>query len=214
MEMFYSFFVFSLILSSSYAAVQDFCVADYRVPSGPAGYSCKRPENVKVNDFVYSGLGNAGNTSNIYRSVLTKASYDEVPSLNGLGISIARADLAPGGAVPLHTHPGSNEIFLLVKGKLIAGFISSDTNTVYQTTIKSGDIFVIPGGLLHFFVNIGGAEDNPVVAFASYSSSSIHVQIVDDALFKNNFPTELINRTTLLSISEIRRLKALFGGTK
>ncbi|KAL6226782.1 hypothetical protein ACLB2K_000743 [Fragaria x ananassa] len=206
-------FMFSFILSTSYAAVQDFCVADYTAPSSPAGYSCKRPENVTVDDFVYSGLGVAGNTSTITRDAITLASYNEVPALNGLGLSMARVDMAPGAVVPLHKHPGASEIFLLVKGKLIAAFISSDTNTVYQTVINSGDLFVIPKALFHGFVNIGGAKYNPVVAFASYSSESLHIQTVDNSLFNSTLSTEFINRTTFISSHEIRRLKALFGGT-
>ncbi|PRQ46979.1 putative germin [Rosa chinensis] len=203
--------MFSLILSSSYAAVQDFCVADYRAPSGPAGYSCRRPETVTVNDFVYSGLGVAGNTSNIFRAANTPASAAEFPGVNGLGISMSRVDLAAGGVVPLHIHPGANEVLLVAQGTLVAGFISSDRNTVYLKTINSGDIMVFPQGLLHFQVNVGNAT--PVLAFASYSSPRPGLQIVDYALFQSNFPTQLIARTTFLGIPEISRLKAVFGST-
>ncbi|KAK9902562.1 hypothetical protein M0R45_001498 [Rubus argutus] len=61
------FFILSLVLSSSYGAVQDFCVADYTALQGPAGYSCKEPAKVTVDDFVYSGLRVPGNTSNIHK---------------------------------------------------------------------------------------------------------------------------------------------------
>ncbi|KAM5547236.1 auxin-binding protein ABP19a-like [Rosa sericea] len=210
MTILFFFFICSHIPSSSFAAVQDFCVADYTAPSGPAGYSCKRPETVTVNDFVYSGLGVSGNTSNLFRVGDIPAYADQVPGLNGLGISMARVDIAPGGVVPLHIHRGATEVFLVVQGTLVAGFISSDRNTVYITTIKSGDIMVFPQGLLHFQVNIGATR---VVGFASYSSQSPGLQILDYALFQGNFPTRLIARTTFLDILEIRKLKFIFGGT-
>ncbi|KAK9923738.1 hypothetical protein M0R45_032139 [Rubus argutus] len=48
-------FLFSLIFlsSSSDASVNDFCVADLKGPDSPAGYFCKSPAKVTVNDFVY-----------------------------------------------------------------------------------------------------------------------------------------------------------------
>ncbi|XP_004303797.1 PREDICTED: auxin-binding protein ABP19a-like isoform 2 [Fragaria vesca subsp. vesca] len=36
--------------------MQDFCVADYAAPQSPAGYACKDPVKVTVDDFVFSGL--------------------------------------------------------------------------------------------------------------------------------------------------------------
>ncbi|KAF2304098.1 hypothetical protein GH714_027205 [Hevea brasiliensis] len=77
--------------------VNDFCVADLSVPDGPAGYSCKRPAAVTVNDFVYSGLGSPGNISSLVKAAVTPAFVDQFPGLNSLGISVARLDLAVGG---------------------------------------------------------------------------------------------------------------------
>ena len=84
------FFSF-LLVSSSPAAVQDFCVADLTSPQGPAGYSCKPPAEVTVDDFVYSGLAVAGNTSNSIKASINRAFADKFPGLNGLGLSMARA---------------------------------------------------------------------------------------------------------------------------
>jgi quercetin dioxygenase-like cupin family protein len=202
-------FVFSLILSSSYAAVQDFCVADYTAPQGPAGYSCKNPENVTVDDFVYSALGVPGNTSNMIKTGITTAFSSQFPGLNGLGVSLARADLAVGGVIPMHTHHGASEIVLVAKGTIIAGFISSE-NKVYLKTLNEGDIMVFPQGLLHFQVNGG---DTPALEFVSFSSDSPGLQLLPNALFQNNLPTELIAQSTFLDTAEIKRLKDLLGGT-
>ncbi|XP_004296080.1 PREDICTED: auxin-binding protein ABP19b-like isoform X1 [Fragaria vesca subsp. vesca] len=211
MEIIYVFCMFSLLVSFSYAAVQDFCVADYTAPSGPAGYSCKKDEMVTADDFVYSGLNTTGNTVNIFKAANTPASADQFPGVNGLGISMARVDVAAGGVIPLHIHPGANEVLFVAEGTLDAGFISSDRNTVYVKTIKKGDIIVFPRGLLHFQVNVGNGT--PVVAFASYSSARPGLQIVDFALFKSNLSTELIKRSTFLDFLQIKKLKIVFGGT-
>lgn len=202
-------FTFSLLIFSCHAAVQDFCVGDLTAPESPAGYACKKPANVTVADFVFSGLGITGNTSNLIKAAVGPAFATQFPGVNGLGISLARLDLAPGGVIPFHTHPGGSEILLVVKGKICAGFVSSD-NTVYFESLKKGDIMVFPQGLLHFQVNAGGI---PAVAFASFSSASPGLQILDFALFANDLPTELIAATTFLDVAQIKKLKGVLGGT-
>ncbi|XP_042477763.1 auxin-binding protein ABP19a-like [Macadamia integrifolia] len=195
--------------SPSHGAVQDFCVADFKAPEGPAGYSCKMPANVTVDDFVFS-LVKAGNTSNIIKAAVSPAFAAQFPGVNGLGISIARLDLAPGGVIPMHTHPGASEVLVVVQGSIVAGFISSTANTVYLKTLKKGDIMVFPQGLLHFQVNARGI---PVIAFVGLSSPSPGLQILDFALFANDLPSALVEKTTFLDHTQVKKLKAILGGT-
>ncbi|XP_059432538.1 auxin-binding protein ABP19a-like [Corylus avellana] len=202
-------FIFSLLVFSCHAAVQDFCVGDLTAPESPAGYSCKKPAMVTVADFVYSGLGVAGNTSNIIKAAVTPAFAAQFPGVNGLGISLARLDLAAGGVVPFHTHPGGSEVLLVVQGSITAGFVST-ANKVYLKTLKTGDIMVFPQGLLHFQVNAGGTIAK---AYASFGSASPGLQIVDYALFANDLPTPLVAATTFLDIAQIKKLKGVLGGT-
>ncbi|KAK4258150.1 hypothetical protein QN277_007635 [Acacia crassicarpa] len=195
--------------SSSQPSMFDFCVADHTLPFGPAGYSCKNPLMVNVNDFSSSGILNAPNTDNIYKAGLSTAFVDAIPGLNGLGISLARVDVQPGGVVPLHTHPDATEVITMLRGNLTVGFISSN-NTVYVKSIGTGDVFVIPRGLLHFQVNSG---INLSVAIAAFSSSNPNTQIVDEALFKSNLATKIITATTFINPIEVLRLKLLFKGS-
>ncbi|MED6193140.1 Auxin-binding protein ABP19a [Stylosanthes scabra] len=200
--------IFSLFTFSK-ASVVDFCVADYTAPNGPAGYSCKSPAKVTVDDFVYSGLGAVGNTSNIIKAAVTPAFDAQFAGVNGLGISAARLDLAPGGVIPLHTHPGASELLVVVQGTICAGFVSSD-NKVYIKTLKKGDVMVYPQGLLHFQLNGGGTQ---ALAFVSFSSANPGLQILDFALFKSDFPTELITQTTFLDAAQVKKLKGVLGGS-
>ncbi|KAL8189377.1 hypothetical protein R6Q57_028943 [Mikania cordata] len=201
--------VSSLFTISTHAAVQDFCVADLTGPDTPSGYTCKPPMKVTVDDFVSIGLRYAGNTSNLIKAAVTPAFSAQLPGLNGLGISIARLDLAPSGVVPMHTHPGGSELLLVTQGFIVAGFISS-ANTVYVKTLKKGDIMVFPQGLLHFQVNAGGVT---AVAFASFSSPTPGLQILDFALFANDLPSKLVEATTFLDDATVKKLKAVLGGT-
>ncbi|KAL8189083.1 hypothetical protein R6Q57_029344 [Mikania cordata] len=204
-----SVLAFSFLFIASYASVQDFCVADLSLPDTPSGFPCKDVKKLSVSDFVYSGLGATGNTSNLIKAAVTPAFTAQFPGVNGLGISIARLDLAVGGVVPMHTHPGGSELLVVIQGAICAGFISS-ANTVYFKTLNKGDIMVFPQGLLHFQINSGKI---PSIAFVSFSSPSPGLQITDFALFANDLPTEIVAATTFLDVVQIKKLKGVLGGS-
>ncbi|KAG6418370.1 hypothetical protein SASPL_120573 [Salvia splendens] len=203
-------FSLSILLFVSNASVQDFCVADLTLPAGPAGYSCKSAANVTTADFVFTGLRKGGNTSNIISAAVTPAFDAQYPGLNGLGLSIARLDLAPAGVVPFHTHPGASELLLVVQGTIVAGFVSSFANQVYVKKLEKGDLMVFPQGLLHFQINGGGRT---AVAFASFGSANPGLQITDYALFANNLPSMLVEKTTFLDDAQVKKLKSVLGGS-
>ncbi|KAL3535529.1 hypothetical protein ACH5RR_003990 [Cinchona calisaya] len=198
-----------LIASSTQASVLDFCVAEPSLPFGPAGYSCKNPANVVVDDFVYN-LSAAGNTSNLLKAAVTPAFAPAFPGVNGLGISIARLDFAVGGVIPFHTHPGASEILVVIQGQISTAFISSNDNVVYYKTLYQGDVMVFPQGLLHFQINSG---NGPALAYSSFSSANPGLQITDYAMFGNNLPTNIVVKATFLDTLEVKKLKRVFGGT-
>ncbi|KAL2229148.1 auxin-binding protein ABP20-like [Sesamum indicum] len=205
-------FIFSLLLAAaaSDALVQDFCVADLSLPAGPAGYPCKKSASVTVNDFFYHGLTTPGSTKNRVGAGFAAAFDAQFPGVNGLGISISRLDLEVGGLVPIHSHPAAAELVLVAEGTLTFGFISSYDNKVYIKTLNKWDIMVAPQGLLHFAINAGNTT---VLAFASFSSQNPGIQTTPLALFKNDFPTNLVAKTTFLDVEQVKKLKALLGGT-
>ncbi|KAK9099501.1 hypothetical protein Syun_026546 [Stephania yunnanensis] len=193
--------------SPSHAA--DFCIADLKGAQGPAGYSCKNPANVTVNDFVFAGLGVAGNTSNTINAAVTPAFSTQFPGLNGLGLSLARVDIAPGGVIPFHIHPAASEVFHVLQGKVISGLVDA-SNKVYLTTLKKGDIMVFPRGLLHFQVNSGKST---AIIIASFSGAEPGLQLIDYALFANELPSELLEKSTFLDHVQVKKLKGVFGGS-
>ncbi|XP_059283933.1 auxin-binding protein ABP19a-like [Lycium ferocissimum] len=208
---FQAFFIFSLIfISSSEAAVLDFCVGDLNLPDGPGGYACKKPSKVTADDFVFSGLATPVKLNPIIKAGVTPAFAPQFPGLNGLGISMARLDLAIGGVIPMHTHPGGSEVLYVVQGNICAGFVSSSDNKVFFKTLKPGDIMVFPQGLLHFQIHSG---KSPAVAMISFSSPTPGLQITDFALFANDLPTEIVAATTFLDAATIKKLKGVLGGT-
>ncbi|KAL9224663.1 hypothetical protein vseg_000679 [Gypsophila vaccaria] len=199
-----------VLVTTSYAnSVVDFCVADFNYPLGPAGYPCKNPANLTVDDFVFSGLGVPADTSNNIFKVGVTAAFDVTfPALNGLGISMSRLDIGVGGVVPIHTHRVS-ELILVTEGTIIAGFIAED-DTAFYKTLNKGDIMIFPQGMLHFQVNVG---DVPALAFVSLNSANPGFQTTSTSLFMNDLPSKIVEKITLLDLAQVKKLKELFGGT-
>jgi len=200
----------SLFTISSATSVVDFCVADLQYPVTPAGYPCKNPANLTVDDFVFSGLGVAGDTSadSLFKVAVTGAFDLSFPALNGLGLSMFRLDIGVGGVVPIHTHRVS-ELILVIEGTIIAGFIAED-NTAYFKTLNKGDIMIFPASLLHFQVNVG---KYPALAFVSLNSANPGFQLTTTSLAANDLPTKVIEKITLLDGAQVKKLKEIFGGT-
>ncbi|CAN0838281.1 Germin-like protein 8-14 [Linum grandiflorum] len=188
-------------ISSTTALVQDFCVGDLKSADTPSGYPCKPATSVTEDDFVYSGLASPGNTTNIIKAAVTPGFVSQFPGVNGLGLSIARLDLAVEGVIPLHTHPAASEVLFV---------LSSGANKVYFKSLQKGDAMVFPQGLLHFQFNSG---KTPAVAFVSLSSPNPGLQITDFALFANDLPSEIVEKVTFLDDAQVKKLKAVLGGT-
>ncbi|XP_074284490.1 auxin-binding protein ABP19a-like [Silene latifolia] len=203
----FSFLV--LLTVSSATSVVDFCVADFNYPVGPAGYPCKNPGNLTVDDFVFSGLGVPANTStSVFNAASTFAVDITFPALNGLGLSMGRLDIGVGGVIPIHSHRVS-ELLLVIDGTIIAGFIDGN-NVAYYKTLNKGDIMIFPQSLLHFQINVG---HEPALAFVSLNSASPGFQTTTISLFGNDLPTNVIEKITLVDAAQVKKLKELFGGT-
>ncbi|KAL9246101.1 hypothetical protein vseg_019679 [Gypsophila vaccaria] len=200
----------ALLISSSNAnTIQyDYCVADLTVPHRPNGYACKDHKKLTTDDFTYSGLRVPGNTLNAFKFGSNPAFAAQFPALNGLGISISRADIGVGGAVPIHTHRVA-ELAILLEGSMVAGFIDSNNRAFYKT-MQVGDLFIFPPTLEHFQVNVGNTT---AVMYAVLPTENRAFQAVSTALFKNDLPTDIIQKITLLDAAQIKKLKAGFGGT-
>lgn len=98
---------------------------------------------------------------------------------------------------------------MVLQGHILAGFVSS-SNAVYVKKLSKGDIMTFPQGLLQFQVNSGGRT---AIAFVSFSSPDPGLQITDFALFANDLPSSLVEKTTFLDDAQVKKLKALLGGT-
>jgi quercetin dioxygenase-like cupin family protein len=120
------------------------------------GKLCKDPELANANDFFFQVLNIPRNTVNQLNSNFTLLNVDKIPGFNTLGISLARLDYAPYYLNPPHTHPRATAILVVVEGSLYVGFVTfNPDNRLFTKTLKAGDVFVFPIGLIHFQFNVG-----------------------------------------------------------
>ncbi|KAL4193159.1 hypothetical protein AMTRI_Chr06g175580 [Amborella trichopoda] len=190
MKLIIVFTILSMIVSHGYASdpspLQDFRVADNFSKVFVNGKVCKDPMLVTANDFFYDGLDKPGNTSNPLGSKGTQVYVMQILGLNTLGISLAHIDFAPGGQNRPHTHPRGTEILTVVEGTLYVGFVTSNPeNHLICKTLKKGDVFVFPEGLIHFQQNVGYGNS---VAIAGLSSQNPGVITIANAVFGANPP--------------------------
>jgi quercetin dioxygenase-like cupin family protein len=71
----------------------------------------------------------------------------------------AKAEFDPGGAVGRHTHPGE-ELSIVLEGQLLL-----EVDGQPPRTIKAGESFFIPAGIVHAGKNTGKGK---AVVFATY----------------------------------------------
>ena len=165
---------------------------------------------VQANDFSFSGLHIAGNTSNAVGSRVTPVFAAQVPGLNTLGISMARIDFAPWGINPPHTHPRASEILTVLEGSLQVGFITSNPeNRLIAKVLQKGDVFVFPQGLVHFQRNIGHTN---AIAIAALSSQNPGVITIGNAIFGSNpnIPSDLLAKAFQVDKNIVYQIQSRF----
>ncbi|XP_062012566.1 putative germin-like protein 2-1 [Rosa rugosa] len=166
----------SIALASDPSSLQDFCVADPSSSVPVNGHVCKDPKLVVADDFFFSGLHRAGNTSNAAGSKVTPANVAQIPGLNTFGISLVRIDYAPWGINAPHTHPRATEILTVLEGSLQVGFVTSNPeNRLITKVLQKGDVFVFPVGLVHFQHNVGNVNAVAIAALSSQNPGAITI---------------------------------------
>ena len=150
--------------------LQDYCIADNKKPEAIFinGVPCINPKLATPSHFATSALSKPGNISKPGFSV-TLTDTVNLPGLNTLGLALARVDIGPGRIIPPHSHPRASEVTICLQGVLLVGF--RDTlNRNFNQTLRPGESFVFPKGLIHFLFN----EDRqkPVLALSGFNSQN------------------------------------------
>ncbi|CAM8972685.1 unnamed protein product [Rhodiola kirilowii] len=189
--------------------LQDFCVGDVSATPSLNGFPCKPLSEVNSSDFFFSGLSKEGNTSNLFGVSASAGNVLTFPALNTLGLSMNRVDFAPGGLNLPHSHPRATETGVLIKGKLLVGFISTG-NVFYSKVLSAGEMFVVPRGLVHFQMNVGKGNAMAITAFNSQLPGAA---VVPRNLFgsKPAVPDEVLTKAFQTDQSVIDGIKSKFS---
>lgn len=189
-------------------ALQDFCVAKLNTSLSVNGFPCKLEAETTSDDF-YKALNKEGDTTGFLGSSVTPANVLAFPGVNTLGISMNRVDFAPGGLNPPHSHPRATETVLVISGKLLVGFISTN-NVFYSKVLTFGEIFVIPQGLVHFQFNVGKGK---ALAFTSFNSQLPGVVASSVTLFGSqpSIPNAVLTKAFQVDDAIINTIKSKFG---
>ncbi|XP_042024233.1 germin-like protein 5-1 [Salvia splendens] len=187
--------------------LQDLCVADLKSGVKVNGYPCK--SNVTAEDFFFAGIGKPGATNNSMGAVVTGANVQKIPGLNTLGVSLARIDYAPGGLNPPHTHPRATEVVFVLEGELDVGFITT-ANVLISKTIKQGDVFAFPKGLVHFQKNNGKI---PAAVLSAFNSQLPGTQSIAATLFAATppVPDNVLTKAFMVGTKEVHKIKSRFA---
>ena len=214
-----------LVRAADEDPLQDFCVADANAAITINGVTCKPADKVTAQDFTSTLLRTpAASTYDSYyttgsngskAAIVTLAFVNTFPGLNTQGLSIARIDFPPnGGLNQPHVHPRATEVLFLVQGTLTVGFVSTaPNNTLFQTTLYAGDLFVFPRGLVHFQINLD--KKNRALAIAALNSQNPGLSQLAPALFAANppLPGIVLQNTFGIEQSEVDALIASVKAT-
>ncbi|XWS48093.1 hypothetical protein CRYUN_Cryun13aG0043300 [Craigia yunnanensis] len=202
--------VFWLLLLPSHSAdpdpLQDFCVANLSASTSVNGFPCKPASEITSDDFFFDGFTEEGNTTNIFASSLTPGNVLTFPGLNTLGLAMNRVDFAPGGLNPPHLHPRASETGVVIKGKLLVGFVASN-NVFYSKVLTAGQMFVIPRGLVHFQLNVG---EGKALAFTAFNSHLPGAVVVPINLFASSIPNAVLTKTFQVDADVIDTIRSKF----
>lgn len=176
------------------------------------GFACKSSANISADDFFFAGIAKPGLTNNTFGSLVTGANVEKIPGLNTLGVSLSRIDYAPGGINPPHTHPRATEMVFVLEGELNVGFITT-ANVLVSKTIKKGEVFVFPRGLVHFQKNDGKEKAAVIAAFNSQLPGT---QSIATTLFGSTppVPDNVLTKAFQIGTKEVQKIKSRFAPKK
>lgn len=193
--------------------LQDYCIADNKSPKSffTNGVPCINPDNAEPSHFATSVLSKPGNTSNIFGFNVTLTNAVNLPGLNTLGLTLARVDIAIDGMVVPHSHPRASEVTICLEGQLNVGFVDT-SKRLYTRTLRPGDSFVFPKGLVHYLYN--GSPTARAVALSGLNSQNPGAQLTSTATFTSTpeIPDEVLKKAFQISKPDVIRIRKNLGG--
>ncbi|KAG6784954.1 hypothetical protein POTOM_010668 [Populus tomentosa] len=211
-----TYLVIFTVISSALAydpdMLQDLCVVNTSAGIKVNGFTCKAETNITEADFFFDGLAKPGKVNNSVGSLVTVGNVEKIPGLNTLGVSLSRIDYAPEGLNPPHTHPRATEMIFVLDGELDVGFITT-ANKLISKTVKKGEVFVFPRGLVHFQKN---NDDKAASVISAFNSQLPGTQSIAMTLFTSTpaVPDNVLTKAFQVGTKEIDKIKTKLAPKK
>ncbi|KAG2702167.1 hypothetical protein I3760_06G077700 [Carya illinoinensis] len=193
--------------------LQDYCIADNKSPQYffTNGAPCINPDEAESSHFATSVLSKPGNTRNIFGFNVTLTNTVNLPGLNTQGLTLARVDIADNGIVMPHSHPRASEVTICLEGLIHVGFVDT-SKRLYTRTLRAGDAFVFPKGLIHYLYN--GSPMARAVAVSGLNSQNPGAQLTSVATFTSipEIPDEVLKKAFQISEPDVIKIRRNLGG--
>jgi oxalate decarboxylase/phosphoglucose isomerase-like protein (cupin superfamily) len=82
------------------------------------------------------------------------ATSENFPALKNTGVSSGTFELLPCAIGPPHLHPRSSELFHVLDGSFLTGFLEENGGRYIENNLTKGEMTVFPQGLVHFVQNL------------------------------------------------------------
>ncbi|GAY38969.1 hypothetical protein WN944_013142 [Citrus x changshan-huyou] len=185
--------------------LQDICVADLDAPISINGFPCKPASEVTSDDF-FTDFSKDPTTFDVFKRAVTFGDVFGFPAVNTQGVSLFRIDLGVGGINPPHTHPRATEAGIVLKGRVLVGFVTTN-NTFFSKVLTPGMVFLIPRAHVHFQLNVGKGKATFVPIFNSQNPG---VSDSVGTLFDTNpsVPNSVLTKSFLVSDDVINAIRS------
>ncbi|CAL1403895.1 unnamed protein product [Linum trigynum] len=187
---------FSLLIISPSTASDPDILSDFILPPNVT--------NPNASFFTSTSFRALLQPSNLTTFNAIKATMAEFPALNGQSVSLAALRFPSATANPPHTHPRAAELLFIVSGALEVGFVDT-TNKLFTRTLRAGDMFVFPKGLVHFQYN---AWEEAALAISSFGSANAGLVSLPATLFGTEIDDEVLAKGFKTDVDTVRALKA------
>jgi oxalate decarboxylase/phosphoglucose isomerase-like protein (cupin superfamily) len=114
----------------------------------------KRRQQFNAKDFVYNLFGSQPNVVG-QGGTGRRADINDLPSLQGLGVSSVFFKIDPCAINLPHVHPRGTELFHVISGQFQTGFLEENSGRMILNNLTQGMVTIFPQGLIHFEQNLG-----------------------------------------------------------
>ena len=100
---------------------------------------------------------------------------DNFPALKNTGVSSGTFELLPCAIGPPHIHPRSSELFHVLEGSFLTGFLEENGGRYIESNLTKGQMTVFPQGLVHYVQNLDCVNATFLSSFGSEDPGTLTI---------------------------------------